>query len=272
MRILIFTAVASLVILGCSATTQTTSGKDYLARYSPNSVKQIQQQPGNSIDQQVRQIAAVEPDLRFPARIGLARISDGQLSVASDTELEIWADMVDKFGPKLGSFVPVSPLIAAMVRPAITTPNNRQNVINDIRRGAARQHLDYVLAYEVISTANARANMLSIADLSVIGLFILPSRNIKVEATASAILLDVRNGYPYGTASSFADKTTVASLVLSHESQDGLTDKASMSAVIALGEEVEVMFTQLLMELAGPPKLQVSSQLAGQPVSTGFGQ
>jgi len=246
----ILMAAMSLLLIGCSTATQITSGRDYLSRYSPEVLAQMQDhEQSGSINSQVHKIANIEPDLQFPARIGIARIERGRLSVAPQEEMQVWADLADKFGPKFGQFVPVSPLIANMVRPE-TSQKSQVNVINDIRRGAARQHIDYVLTYEVINTSSDTSNALSIADISIIGLFILPSRNIKVEATASAILLDVRNGYPYGTASGFADKAAIARLVYSGSTVNNLTSKAQLASVVSLGEEVEIMFQQLLIELA----------------------
>ena len=55
-RILIPFLVAT-VLAGCTADVQTTSGTDYLSR-------------GPIADPAIREAAAIEPDLRLPARIG----------------------------------------------------------------------------------------------------------------------------------------------------------------------------------------------------------
>jgi len=44
---------------------------------------------------------------------------------------------------------------------------DRRDVVNNIRRGSARQHLDYVLIYEVSDTSDKTRNALQIADLSI---------------------------------------------------------------------------------------------------------
>lgn len=59
----------------------------------------------------------------------------------------------------------------------------------------------------------------------------LPSRNLKVEATASAILLDVRNGYPYLTGSTFADKKSLRTVVGKVDRKDKLKMAARQTAV-----------------------------------------
>jgi len=60
---------------------------------------------------------------------------------------ESWRDAAESLGPSFGTFIPVSPLIANSV--SHMDSREKTTVIDHIRRGAARQHLDYVIAYEV---------------------------------------------------------------------------------------------------------------------------
>src|SRR5262245_15770727 len=111
----IYGALALIGILaGCESYTQTTSGKDYLAKYPIANAE-----PATEIDNRVRAAADVEPLLRFPARIGLARIGGENghagLGVPSPEEAKAWSEAAQRLGPKFGEFVPVSPLIAAML-------------------------------------------------------------------------------------------------------------------------------------------------------------
>lgn len=226
--------IAVFSLAGCETTAQYTSGQDYLARYQSSAT--TVQHPSNGIDADVRAIAAVEPDLRFPARIGLARIGPRKnlMSVPID-EAQSWRDAAEELGPKFGEFIPVSPLVANTV----SSPHQQQTttVIDHIRRGAARQHLDYVIAYEVTDTAKSDGNALRLADLTVLGLFVLPSRNLKAEASASAILLDVRNGYPYLTGSTFVDKKSLSTVVGKGDRKDKLRNAARQNAVAKIAEE-----------------------------------
>ena len=77
---------ALLLLCACETTTQATSGRDWLAAHPPQSVDMS---PGN-IDQAVRDTAAVEPILRFPAKIGIARLEHGQLSAIPPDEGKAW--------------------------------------------------------------------------------------------------------------------------------------------------------------------------------------
>ena len=226
----------ALALAGCATVPQYTSGEDYLARYqTPTASGQ-----STGIDASVRQIAAVEPDLRFPARIGLARIERGLLVGIPADEAQSWAAAAETLGTGFGDLIPVSPLVANMVS-SQSGGNGRGKsgavVVDHIRKGAARQHLDYVITYEVTDTANSDGNALRLADLTVLGLFVLPSRNLKAEATASAIMLDVRNGYPYLTGSTFADKKGISTAVGKGDRMEKLRDAARQVAVTQIAEE-----------------------------------
>lgn len=230
-------AATMLASLGaCSATLQSSSGADYLAGYDAS--HEIANGMATDVDQDVRRIAAIEPTLAFPARIGLARIEHGSITALPSDEARIWHDLVVEMGDQYGEFVPVSPLIASMVgEPAAPGMDRAAAVIANIRRGAARQHLDYVLTYEVGSSREEKANALALADLTIIGMFVLPSRTIEVDATASGLMIDVRTGYPYATLTTHADKSGVSRAISEWSTSLDYADTAEERAVAKLAQE-----------------------------------
>ncbi len=235
----------TVALTSCATTTQMTSGTNYLSRYTPSLNTNLTTTSG-AIDQQIRDIAAVEPNLRFPARIGLARIERGRLTNSPMDEIQAWGDLAETLGAPYGEFVPVSPFIAAMVRPeAKEGQSGTYNVIADIRRASARQHLDYVLAYEVTQNSSEQSNTLSLANLTILGLYIIPTRSVKINSTASAILIDVRNGYPYGTATAFATDKNTRTRVGSGNVRRKATTNNYIQAVENLTGEVETMMKDL---------------------------
>lgn len=247
MRFHIIAAGAALLMAAaCATSVQTTSGADYLARYDGSYMA-----AGSEVDAQVREIAAIEPDIRFPARIGLARIERGHLTAIPEREGEAWAALAENLDGLYGEFVPVSPLIAAMVNPQTDKPRYQYtagDTIAEIRRGAARQHLDYVLAYEVSTSNKSRGSALSFADLTVIGMFVLPGRSVEAEAAASGILIDVRNGYPYATLTAFADKKGLSRTINSWEVRQDMMKDASAKAVLELAGELRGALEQLAVK------------------------
>lgn len=232
---------AAALLANCTHTSQYTSGAAYGARYTQSAYKS-----GSGIDADVRRIAAIEPNLSFPARIGIARIERGQLTSVPVDEAYVWQDMTTERGASYGEFVPVSPMITDMVRaPRGEDGRRTASVVDDIRRGSARQHLDHVLIYEVNAVSKKQSNSLRLADLTILGLYVLPSRDVKIEASASAILIDVRNGYPYGTASAFAQKSKAVTSAGSRKAKAKLSEAARLRAVENLSNDVETFMQEL---------------------------
>ncbi len=242
-----------LYLVACATHTQTTSGQSYLEKYKDVPTVTTSHKDGINIEEQIRQVAKIEPTLTFPARIGLARIDRGQLSNIPGEEVEAWVKTRDRLGSNFGEFVPVSPLIANMVSSSISSQKNTRinDVMNKIRLGAARQHLDAVLIYETYSKSDHQSNILSIADLTIIGGFILPSKAIEAEGFANAILIDVVQGYPYGTAEVILGKEEIyTSSWGGYDRQRKFSEKVKSKAAIKIAEEVEIMFIRLRTELA----------------------
>ncbi len=256
----LLTAACAALLLGACSTIQTTSGADYNARTdalyrAATGATVAEASMGHiGVDADIARIAAVEPALVFPARIGIAHIDRGQLAGIPASHQKSWAPLSDRIAGRFGEVVPISPLIAGMVAEGIDPKNVRPNtsrLIANIRRGAARQHVDYVLVYEVADLdATTTGNALKAADWSILGLFMLPSRNVEVKATASAVLLDVRNGYPYGTASGVATKDGLTTSHGANDKRRKLTGRATDAAVDALALDVDTLWTQLIETVA----------------------
>jgi hypothetical protein len=250
-----FTAAIIAATLGaCAHDVQDTSGRQYLARgfeASPAPARTSPREPAApAFQSRLRAAAAVEPTLRFPARIGIARLERGELSPVPPEETAAWQKLAEKLGPRLGAFVPISPLIAELVASEESLPPGARrsysssrvaNTIQKIRLGAARQHVDAVLVYESIGFSEDSGTPLSLADLSIVGMFIVPSRHLKAEGVANALLLDVRNGYPYGTATARADDQNLVPTIGSDARSGDLRRDVRIAAVAKLAVEVEKM-------------------------------
>lgn len=233
-------------LFACKSTTQTTSGTEYLRRYDARN-----QTAGTAgIEDTLRRIASVEPTLTFPARIGLARIDGGHLSGIPAEEADAWRALGASLGPSYGEFVPVSPMVASMAAAGVAD-GMRQGTINQIRMGAARQHLDAVLVYETYSKTSTKSNLLAMGDLTIIGGYVLPSRTSEAEGVATALLIDVMQGYPYGTVSVSVDKESAVASRWGWGSDDKQTmgEAIRSKAAVKLVPEVERMMRRLRAEL-----------------------
>ncbi len=259
----------ALFLSACEYHTQTTSGSQYLARYAGGEAAPVAgastagtgsdssvATPTEVTDADILAAANVEPTLMFPARIGLARIDQGQLSPIPAEEAAVWQEMSERLGPALGQFLLISPMIAALASPVAGSNACRSHfdclreTVQTIRLGAARQHLDVVLIYESFGKSQERSNPLAITKLALIGFF-FPTEDVEAEGMAQAVLVDVRNGYHYGTATAAAEKpaytiTTSGNVGAAHAEVQG---RARLAAVGALTVEVEKMAVDLRRDL-----------------------
>ena len=249
-------AVVALALLAaaCNNHVQHSSGTAYLARYAdPAPAAGPAAAAAPRTDPLVRAAASVAPDLRLPARFGLARIVNGRLTAIPEAEGRLWLETADRHRA-LGEFVLISPLIAeftaAAVGGAADDGRRRTDVVQMIRPGAARQHVDAVLIYEVGVRSSSRSTWLSLADLTIVGGAFLPTRSLTVDGRAEALLLDVRNAYPYGTASAVADLSMLHTSWGSNLRQEQMQNEAVLQVVSKLVPEVEEMMAGLVMRLA----------------------
>lgn len=240
--------ILSLVSIGCqSHSVQMTSGKKYISDYSQVEVKEANK---TSTDKEVKLVAEIEPSLRFPARIGLVKIYNGKITNLSPEEVESWTKVKEEMGEKFGDFIPVSSMIAEMVYSSQNRNTKRHGnpveIFRKVRLGAARQHLDYVLVYEVLSSTKTTKLASSIANWTIIGGYLIPSRQIKTTGHANALLLDVRTGYTYGTATATLNANEISAWFNNRDKARNLADKNQISTVIKLIPEVQQMMKKLM--------------------------
>ena len=242
--------VLSLASVGCqSHSVQMTSGKKYLSNYTNYDATETN---ASDLNEEVKAIASIEPSIQFPSRIGLVKLFNGRITNLSVEEIEAWEELRRTMGATFGDFIPVSPMIAEMVyTPRETNSKSKGNpsdIFRKVRLGAARQHLDHVLIYEVFSETKTTKLASSVANWTIIGGYFVPSREIETAGFANALLLDVRNGYPYGTASATLNATEFSASQTYRDNSRNLSDKNQVSTVIKLIPEVQQMMKKLMEE------------------------
>jgi len=251
-------AAALLALTACGHSIQTTSGTGYLNKYpqvasynAPMRATTASYKAGETVYRSdadmIREAASVEPLLEFPARFGLARIENGRLTPIPTDEAEMWLRFAERH-EGYGSFTPINPIVAEYAASTITG-NAPHDVTMKIRLGAARQHMDAVLIYEVATRSRSDNTGIAFADLTILGGAILPTRDVKAGGVATALLLDVRNGYPYGTADAQSDLNELSPSWGSDARRNDLTEAARRRAVANLVPEIASMFHELAREL-----------------------
>jgi hypothetical protein len=193
-----------LALGACSSQTYTTSGANYLAA-----------RPG-PIDPEIAAIAAIDPSVQFPARIGIARMIDGQLTLPPTQEAALLQDFQSRAG-QLGHFEMVSPAIQQSLPQGTQAAGQRSAQLT-----AARQHLDYVLIYDLTRRTDTNGGI----------------------GVGQAALMDVRTGVIIGTAQA---ETSVAGLGRTRTGwgRFALSDQGAAKVTAALLPEVAAMFNAL---------------------------
>lgn len=243
------TAAAALLFLAsCSSFVQTTSGESYLARADAS---------GATLSEELRAAAAVEPIIDFPARIGVARIENGQLTDLPENEWDALSDAFQRPQVAANEFVPVSLFVIDLAAPRSPAAQigrdrseKRREVIDRLRLGGARQHLDAIIVYEVHGASSARQTALSIADLTLIGAYIAPGRRANAIGNATALMFDVRNGYPYGGAASTIERERLSPAFYAHDRANDLLKESQFAAVSDLAPKLVDVVSKLELEMA----------------------
>ncbi len=246
--------IAVLTLGACTPVqVQLTSGESYVARYeadvaaSPSArAKQSRKHPSASpLEQKIRKAASIEPILRFPARIGLARLENGRMTDVPAAELKQWKALSADHR-QVGQFVTVNVLGTNGPTRSLSHFTGTRYSLEGIRLAAAHQHLDAVLVYEMNGLSKKYETPLAFTDLTIIGGAVLPTRSIKAEANARALLVDVRNGYPYGSVSTEAKLDRFSTTWGADAVREELRRDVMTEAYVKLTPKVKKMFQMLL--------------------------
>jgi hypothetical protein len=189
------------LLTACSPSYQTSSGGDYLAARSF----------AGEDREDFTALAQVEPHLTFPARIGIARVMFGQLTLSPASEAVIWQGLAQR-SQGFGEFVPLSPLISGLIG-----AETYQFDLEQARAMGARQHLDYILMIDVSGAGGV----------------------------AQAAFVDVRNGYPYATAEVAVAGAEQRGFWGGNVRNPARRDRMALRLSEALLPEIEAMLTGL---------------------------
>lgn len=118
----------------------------------------------------------------------------------------------------------------------------------ELREAAARMHADVLLVYTLDTTFVVEDRAL---PLSVVTLGLSPSQQAKVVCTASALLLDTRNGYLYGVAEATDKQDQLASAWTKNAAVDQARRRTETKAFAKLVGELERTWRGVVGTYAG---------------------
>lgn len=152
-------------------------------------------------DTDIAEAFSREPAAQFPARLALVRVQAsgyasasnssygrGQFSVVTTRDIESEGDFAAI--ESLQVISDVAPLTRILIPTHLSSTK-------DLRSSAAQLKADLLVLYTIDTAFRTEAGR--VGPLQTIALGFLPSRESHVDATTSAIVVDVRTGFVYGT-------------------------------------------------------------------------
>jgi hypothetical protein len=208
-------------------------------------------------DSMIKETLAKRPLAEFPTGLAMARIqapgyqsktTEGygrgaySVIITRDIEKEEQIKRLEKL-PMVNGIAPISRLLLP------------QDLSSDreLRRAAADLHADVLLVYTL--DTNFYDEDLA-APLTLITLGASPNRHISVVTTASAVLMDTRNGYVYGTAAATERHNELANAWGSEAAVDRSRRDTESAAFEKLVGEFEKTWRNVVKQYAGDSEVK----------------
>lgn len=203
-------------------------------------------------DSSVVQLIERRPLATLPASIAFVRVQApgyssetaqswgrGAYSIITDRDIQnedtVLGELRAKM-PKVKGFAPISRLLL---------PEEMHSDV-ELRQAAAALHADMVLIYTLDTSFRVQDVA---APLSVITLGLSPNQVAHVNCTASAVLLDTRNGYVYGIAEATEHQDQLASAWTSDAAVDQTRRRTEGKAFAKLASELEQTWAGVVSNL-----------------------
>ena len=191
-------------------------------------------------DGSIVQSLGKQPLAQFPTGIAVARVqAPGYHSETAQTwGTGAYCVVVNRDVEDLGQVARLGELRGvsgiAPVSRLLLPPELKSDV--ELRQAAAQLHADVLLVYTLDTTFRVQDKA---APLSVITLGLSPNQQAQVVCTASAVLMDTRNGYIYGVAEATDRGTQLASAWTSESAVDDARRRTEAAAFVKLVGELE---------------------------------
>jgi len=231
-------ALASLILAGC-ATYRTPGAGVNLGEFSRG-------------EADIAEVMKREPAASFPASIAIARVEapgyttrgascfgKGHLCLVTAREVETDADFERLTAlPQVAALAPMSRMLIP----------GELNTMKDLRLGAASLKADLLLVYSIDTRFNVEST--DMGPLALVSLGFLPNKKARVNATASAALIDVRTGFVYGVAESTATEEQRSSVWSTESAIDNSRLKAERGAFQGLLGEYDKLWRGVVRDHA----------------------
>lgn len=266
--------LGTATLSGCSASYATPGGPAELRQLGVNPAAAAAAEATNAGDRftdgSISDALAKRPLATFPAGVAVARVQapgyksataegwgTGTYSIVTTRDVEV-PEQVARLA-KLPGVAGIAPLNRLLLP-------QRLNSDLELRQAAAALHADVLLIYTFDTTFTVDDQA---APLSVVTLGLSPTQVARVVCTASAALMDTRNGYLYGVAEGTDRQTQLASAWTSTAAVDAARRRAESTAFEKLMGELETTWKGVYAanagRPAGPPQASPTARQEARP-------
>lgn len=210
-------------------------------------------------DGAIIQSLAKQPLASFPAGIAVARVQApgyqsmttqgwgaGRYSLVTTRDIEK-DEQIERLSmqPMVHGIAPINRLLL---------PSELKSDL-ELRQAAAALHADMLLIYTLDTTFEVDDK---IAPLTVLTLGLSPNQQARVNSTASAVLMDTRNGYIYGAAEGTSRDTQMTSAWTSNNAVDETRRRVESAAFEKLVSALEKTWAGVVRTYArgGAPAIE----------------
>jgi hypothetical protein len=206
---------------------------------------------GPGTDASIREAFSKTPQAKFPASVAVARVQapgyqsytakgwgEGKFLLVTTRDVE--KDEQFNRLSKLENVRGIAPLNRMLV-------DGKLDSDLPLRRAAAQLHADMLLIYTLDTTFTTQEKA---SPVALVTLGLSPTLQVRVTTTASAVLLDTRNGYVYGLAEATQQQNRFTSSWTSDSAIDESRQASETAAFDKLVGEFETTWRQMLASQA----------------------
>jgi len=199
---------------------------------------------------EVRAAFATEPASPFPANIAVVHVQQAQSNNVTGMRIEPVRDIETEdqlrelaSWPMVGQVAPLNRLLVP----------NFIAAESELRAAAGSMHADMLLIYTL--STDATIDDFDIGPLGIVLLGFAPNQFAKANTTVSAIIVDVRTGFVYGSAEFTATAEKIANAYSKWDARDDCTRTSERKALAGLLPHLETTWTGIVNEYAGDAKV-----------------
>jgi len=207
-----------------------------------------------SDDDDVAKIEQLKPQLKLPFRLAVAPPLQVRqhywheprgLMEGERDEIMAWGERLKKEGV-VSEFILIPPMLMDL-----SASRQPTSYVKAVRLGAARVQADAVLFLRSVTDTNSYANVLSVLDITLVGMFLVPGHQRDALTILEGMIVDNRNQYVYFATSVEGSGSATAPLAM-FDQRDAVAESRK-NALRAFGEQLVKDGRRVLGRAPGSP-------------------